>query len=181
MPRLKRQCCFAKEATEVLLAVREQKKINVRRPLTSATLSVVDDKIASLAAQVKQHVMRETNVKTLSFAVQESEEKLSTHISSAVVDETLSADIEREWLQREFVRRVQQFRKNNKMKREDQLALVVTASSALQNKLTGINDELKKRMGLSELLFVAEPPSAVVASAEMQMPEGEKIVLAKKV
>ena len=161
---------IAKETTELLLALRETKKLNVRRPIAAATIEVCEQARADSLNDVKQHIMKEANVKQISVVVKEDKiEKLDV-----TVDETLTTELEQEWLQREFVRRVQQFRKNNNMKKEDMLGLMVFLSASLQEKMGSISEALKQKMGLTQLVF--STATSEDKGTTMHMPYDEKIV-----
>ncbi|MDB4984197.1 MAG: isoleucyl-tRNA synthetase, isoleucyl-tRNA synthetase [Patescibacteria group bacterium] len=147
-----------RELVTLGLEARAKANIKVRQPL--ASMSVSRTYIGSELETSKSFldILRdELNVKEIVF-----DENLNEGV---VLDTNINEDLKEEGIVREFMRRVQERRKENGLVPEDRPTLILSTSEAGENLSKKYKDEIIKKTGLADL-FIGEPVAK----------EGESIV-----
>ncbi len=129
-----------RELVSAGLEARVSTGIKVKQPLASVTLRshTLDDAFAEIIAE-------ELNIKLVVFDPKQTD--------VAVLDTTLTAELEQEGLFRELLRAVQSMRKKAGMEPSDRAQLTIDATHEVQAALERFRDELESVAGVEELLF----------------------------
>lgn len=134
--------------TLVAAALEERQKqgIKIRQPLNLMTVS---DNFpwASLEPEYLNLVKKEINVKNIVFSSQLSSKKL------VEFDLTITPKLKEEGLVREFIRQVQDFRKELKLKPQDKVLLSVSGDKELEQILEKHGAFIDKEINLSDFIL----------------------------
>ncbi len=134
-----------KNLASLALALRQEKKIKVRQPLRALILKNQNLKEEKEYLEI---LKEEVNVKEIRFDPQIQEE--------LTFDFEIDESLKEEGILKEFKRRVQSFRQENKLQPGDQILLGVIADSALKEILERNKEYLMKECFLEDILFDKE-------------------------
>lgn len=124
-----------REIVSKALEARQKAGIKIRQPLASLQLPTKEYK---LSTEFLDLIKGEVNVKEIVFG------------DKFELDTTLSEELKEEGLVREFIRQVQDFRKELKLKPQEKILLSVSGDKALEKILAGHLTLIKKEISLSD-------------------------------
>jgi isoleucyl-tRNA synthetase len=137
------------EETRVLAtegnALRKKAGIAVRQPLSRLTIK------SSLPEEYRALLAEELNIKEVHI-----DESLA---EAAALDTTITPELKREGLYRELVRALQDIRKQQGLTPQDTVSLTISPDA--QELLTGFEDELKKTVLITEIVYSPNDGEAV--------------------
>lgn len=119
-----------------ILRLRTEVKLNVRKPLASATLSVLD-----LHTDYVETLKSELNVKEILFG------------DSIALDTELTPKLIAEGNMRELLRGIQSFRKKSGLEPDDVIKLTIFTDEEGEVLIKDFSETIKKTAGISEFIF----------------------------
>lgn len=140
----------AREIVTKALEARTKAGIKVRQPIAELRIPVL------LGDSFIEVIKEEMNVKKVT--VVESED-----MSSVWVDTVITPELKAEGEVREFMRAVQEKRKQDGLEPQDRVALVVQATSEGRQVLETFKEMLTKTVGATELMFTDVEGESVTA------------------
>lgn len=142
------------------LEVRVRSGMKVRQPLASVSL-----KVDKLDVQYTEMIADELNVKAVTL--DESQEE------DAVLNTTLTPELEQEGMFRELLRAIQSLRKRGGLQPQDNAKLVINIGQSGKDALENFNDQLISIAGISEVEYTEnegeeQKANGIVFNAEVQ-------------
>ncbi|MEI6478704.1 MAG: class I tRNA ligase family protein, partial [bacterium] len=125
------------------LKERSNAKINVRQPLKKLKIKGIE-----LAGNYQEIIKDEINVKEIVFD--------DTIQNDVELDTEITPELKEEGVMREFVRAVQDFRKEKGFEAKDRAALSILSDEPFKKIVSRFEDEIKKIAGLNNVKFVLE-------------------------
>ncbi len=135
----------ARNTVSLALEKRMSAGVKVRQPLQK--LKIKRLKIEKLEEEYLELIKDEVNVKEIIF-----DEKLETEVE---LDTEITAELQKEGNVREFIRAVQDLRKNKNLIPGDSIELLVETDTSGQEFLNSVLEEVKKPTNVSEIKFNA--------------------------
>ncbi len=140
---------LVREFVTLALEARTKANAKVRQPLSTLSLN------HELSPEYAVIVADEVNVKEVVF--------VSGQTERAVLDLTITPELKAEGEVREFMRAVQEKRKQDGLEPQDRIALVVQATSEGRQVLETFKEMLTKTVGATELIFTDVEGESVAA------------------
>lgn len=120
--------------------------IKVRQPLQTLKIKILKDgKIEKLGEEYLELIKEEVNVKEIVF-----DEKLETEVE---LDTEITEELQKEGNARNFVRAVQELRKNKNLVPSDIIELLVETDGVGKEFLESVCEEIKKPTNISKIIF----------------------------
>jgi len=140
---------LVRDFVTVALEARTKANAKVRQPLSTLSLN------HELTPEYAAIVADEVNVKQVTF--------VSGQTERAVLDLTITPELKAEGEVREFMRAVQERRKQEGLEPQDRIALVVQAAPEGRLVLEAFKDMLTKTVGATELVFTDTAGETIIA------------------
>jgi isoleucyl-tRNA synthetase len=148
----------AREISSQILSIRVEKGIPVRQVLNSAKISKKDD----VPEEYKKLILEEVNVKSIEVAdlteekepsnIQASESvKVNTNVN-VELDTEITPELEKEGRLREFIREVQDLRKEAGLSVSDEIVLTYKKDSDLEEIVSIFKDKIKSKLLAREII-----------------------------
>lgn len=131
---------LTREIVTLCLEARQKVGIKVRQPLASLTLQ------GGLPNEYLKIILEETNIKDIHF---DSDQK-----DKVVLDTEITPELKREGDFREFLRMIQDLRKNQNLSPSDKITFTIPDSQ--KDIIVGFEDELKRVAGIQNIKFGKE-------------------------
>ncbi|MEK7635125.1 MAG: class I tRNA ligase family protein [Patescibacteria group bacterium] len=131
-----------RKIVSLALEKRMTANIKVRQPLSE--LRIKNDELKG-KEEYLELIKDEVNIKNISF-----NEKLETEVE---LDANITPELQKEGNAREFVRAVQELRKNKNLKPQDSVELLVETDDEGKDFLQSVENEIKKPTNISEIRF----------------------------
>lgn len=132
-----------REIIQDILSQREKNKIGVRWPLRKVVIKTKDLKVMESLELFEELILRQTNVKELVLEEEKIAGKFNLELDVKMDDKLL-----KEGYAREMMRKIQDLRKKNKLKKEDKIELCIVDSKDVLNKF---EKEIKDKVGASKI------------------------------
>jgi isoleucyl-tRNA synthetase len=130
---------IVREFVTVALEARTKANIKVRQPLQRLTANI------ELTDEYKAVIAEEVNVKEVAYNPAATER--------VVLDTHITPELKTEGDVREFIRSVQELRKQSGLEAKDRIVLTVQASDGAQAMITAFQSEIAKVVGADEIVF----------------------------
>jgi isoleucyl-tRNA synthetase len=129
------------------LEARMKAKINVRQPLATLTVKIAKDDTKGLAARLEltSIILDEVNVKKIAFD--------ETIAAAVELDTALTPELKEEGIVREFIRAIQDLRKEKGLTIQDRATLVVDGDAIVTDLIARNKAEISTATLLKEILF----------------------------
>jgi len=137
---LLREMNLTRSIVTAALEARTKSGIKVRQPLAKLTINT------KLSADLQAVVAEEVNVKTVVYS--------EAQIETVLLDTTITAELKAEGDVREFMRAVQQTRKDNELKQEQKILLQISPET--EKLLKGFETEITKVVGAEKITVSSE-------------------------
>ena len=148
----------AREISSQILSIRVEKGIPVRQVLNSAKISKKDD----IPEEYKKLILEEVNVKSIEAAdLTEEKGPLNIQVSESVkvteninveLDTEITPELEKEGRLREFIREVQDLRKEAGLSVSDEIVLTYKKDSDLEEIVSIFKDKIKSKLLAREII-----------------------------
>ncbi len=146
--KLEEEMLIAQEVIQTILSLREQEKLNVRWPLSSANVSVKDTKAKKTIKKLAPLIERQTNIKKISL--KDLKQGSDFKHGKINLDIKLTLDLEKEGFAREIVRRIQQIRKELGLKKEDKIEISLVSEYNLEDWKKEIQETTNSKLFFEE-------------------------------
>ncbi len=131
------------------LKARSDSKINVRQPLKKLTV-----KSSQLSEDFKEIIKDEINVKEVTF-----DDSIQTEV---LLDIEITSELKEEGIVREFMRAIQDFRKEKGFEAKDRAILSVTSNDDFKKIVSKFENEIKKVVGLDNIEFPVDSEKEII-------------------
>lgn len=147
-PELEEKMALAKEIAEAADSARQEAKIKLRHPVKRIVL-IGDFQMEELAEVLKSRC----NCKSVELSEKEPEGMIPREITGGKVflDTEITKEILEESLLREVSRKIQELRKQNNLKVEEQISIVLAGDRETLNTLLAHSSELKTAVGAAKI------------------------------
>ncbi|MFH1182424.1 MAG: isoleucine--tRNA ligase [Candidatus Woesearchaeota archaeon] len=160
----------AKEITQAILFARDSLSRGVRWPVGEVIVTTLDAAVNAAIRTFSEIIKAQTNCKTLVLADffsrnEEDYAKAPFRKGEVYVSKAVNAELEAEGYSREIVRRIQQMRKNARLKIEDRIEAFVRAPGFLRESLLLAAMQIKEKVGAEKLTISDRSPEKQFTSA----------------
>lgn len=150
---------YSNEIIQAIMATRDKVKIGVRWPLKKAIIYLhrENEKIAADIKSLINLILNQTNLKKIEFIIKDKtlDEEVNGvmfKFGHIILDTEMTKELEQEGYFREIMRRIQDLRKKENLKREDKINLNISFNLDLDK----FSEEIKKKAGVKKLSFTNE-------------------------
>jgi len=148
--KLENKFDIANKIIQAILYGRNKAKIGVRWPLKEVIIVSNDEEVKEALKYLTYLIENQTNIKKISFNKQyEGKDEIEFEYGKLYLDTKLTDYLEREGYSRELIRRIQDLRKKNGLKKEDRIELIINTNYDLSE----YEEEIKDIAGASVLSF----------------------------
>ncbi len=139
---------LVKEIVSIGLSQRDQNKIGLKWPLQKIQISSKE----KLTKELKNIIIEELNVKEL------IETPCKNGELEIILDTTLTPELEAEGYAREISRKVQAFRKQLNLKKQDQITLILASDNELNKIFENQKEPIKERTNSKKIKIMTQIP-----------------------
>ena len=132
-----------REVLQNILSQREKNQIGVRWPLRKVTIQTKDLKVIEALEIYEDLILRQTNIKEMELEEKKVAGRFELKIETKMDEELLA-----EGYSREIMRRIQDLRKQAKLKKEDRIELAIKDSERVLDKF---KKDIKAKVGAVKL------------------------------
>ena len=137
---------------ESILASRNKVQIGIRWPLSEARIYLKEKKFPK---SLKELIKEQTNIKKIKLTKKQIEEtKVEFKYGEASLNTTIDKELEKEGFTREITRKIQDLRKKQSMKKEQEINLYIETSQEL------LDNEIKLTVGAKNITISEEIPKS---------------------